>query len=443
MSQKFLSLYERVWPFLDAGKGFQAFALVRQLSALLASIVLAKSSLTTAAIGEFETWLFLGLIITLLCVNGGFQVLASTFNRWVPNKPDGRLFNIYLINIFLCSLLSIVLYFLASQIGWRGVSEIADLQLVLTYLVLHVSASMLPYLFLVKEKANFFLPYCLFYLLGYLAAIAIPLGIGQGLHGMLICLILFAVIEQFVLLYFVLRFSFCKIDLSYALTFLRNAVPLAIYGGIGLFGQVFDAWLVQWYYEDFTTFAQFRFGARELPGSLALAGAFTAAILAFMSVDAGPGISRIRSGSLRLMHIFFPISILLIWLSPWLFRVIYNADFVVSAFIFNTYLLLMIPRWIFPHALLMWKQDNRHLVKISLLELILNVVLSIFLISKFGLIGVALATVAAFLFEKAALVSYVHKHYQWKLNDYVPVQAWLLYGTCLGFSYFLAMLWWQ
>ncbi len=427
----------------DSLSGFQLFSVCRQGAGFIVSILLAKSALTTEQIGVFEIWLYLGLVFTFLCFNGSLQAYANSLSGDAAGANDHRLFNIYLLNEISGLIICGLLYFVVAPFTPFVLSDIDMLGWVLFYLWLHLSASLLPYIFLVKDLRNWFAPYSAWYVIGYVTAISVPLFANLGMNGILKGMIIFATMEQILLISVVARYSVFKIHASYLWSFFKLSLPLTIYGGIGLLAQIFDAWLVDWYFDDLTIFAQFRYGARELPGALALAGAFTASLLVRLGSDAQKGLDRMKSGSKRLMHLFFPITWVLLICSPFLFREFYNLDFVVSAWVFNTYLLLMISRWIFPHAYLIAQEENDLLIRVSLIELAINVSLSIWLVSYFGLIGIALATTIAFGFEKIFLLSYAVRKYQMQLKDFVPTRVWMIYSIGTVVLYLSSFLIWK
>ena len=426
--------------FGDAIQRFQFFSLVRQASAFAVSIMLARSHFSLVDVGTFELWLFLGLILTFLVYSGTLQAFLREYHG-KGNHRDAIIFNIFLLQLLLAVICGGSIYVFKNQLSGLGLDKISNLGWVLFYLWLHLSASLTPYIFLAKNFRHFFIPYAIFYFVGYGLAVLIPLLGRGGLPEVLLGLIVFALIEYLILLIAVFRYSIIKLAPSLIRILSRVAIPLTIYGGLGLLAQIFDAWLVQWYYDDLGVFAKFRYGARELPGALAIAGAFSSSLLLLARRDLAGGKIRTYRGSLRLMHLFFPITIILMLTSPFLFSWIFGPDFVTSSAIFNTYLLLMIARWIFPHALIIALREEKVLVQISVVELLMNISLSIVLVSIFGLVGVALATVFAFLGEKLMLIFFLYKKYQLRWGAYIPLRTWWLYSATTVICYLFATFW--
>ncbi len=421
----------------DASKGFQVVAVTRQATTIVVGIILAKSALPLVDIGVYEIWMYLGLIFTIVCFSGSLQAISSMYDKLSTDQKPGFLFNVYAVIWLAAIVIGVVLWVFRDHFIWvvLQLEDVPHFTLALVFLLLHLSASIVPYILLLQDRKSSLLTYSVCYFLGYIMAIQIPILWDGGLRGVVIGLLAFAILEQFFLGSLLFKYSTFKINIPLVKDFLRLSIPLTLYGGIGLLAQVFDAWLVSWTYQDLGTFAVFKYGARELPGALALSGAFCTVMIVAYAKKGPLSFDRMRIGATRLMHLFFPISIALLFVSPFLFEKVFSVDFKASAIIFNTYLLLMISRWVFPHAILMGKKNTRPLVVISLVELLINVVLSLIFIRSLGLFGVALATVFAYLIEKSLLVYYIWAKYQIGFAAYAPVRPLFAYNAVLVVAY--------
>ena len=171
-------------------------------------------------------------------------------------------------------------------------------------------------------------------------------------------------------------------------------------------------------------FAIFSYGARELPLATAMAGALSAAMIPQISENINTGLQALKTRSTRLMHFIFPIGIVLVAINHILFPIIFNPDFQQSALVFNVYLLIIISRLIFPQSVLIAKKETTPMLWISIVELIINVVLSLILIQQFGIVGVAFATFIAYLFEKIAIAVVVKNKFGIAFSEYTEVR-WL------------------
>ncbi len=425
----------------DPVRGFQMFAVVRQATALLISVIVVKN-LDLDEVGVFEVWMFVGMVLALLWLNGAFQSFVTLFPSMKPvdqSRFIGTTYlNIALVTAALAATFLLFKEFLTDRILQMGTIPFLDWALL--YLFLHLTASYSSYILLVKKRHQAFLPYSLVYLCAQITAVVVPFVFGGGLREVIYGLVFFAILEQLYLIYLVTRYGTWSISGRQWSQLSRLAVPLGLYAILGSFPQVFDAWLINWWYNDLEVFAVFRYGARELPGSLAMASSFGTAMIVILASDVEDGMNRLRTGVTRLMHLFFPLSSLLILLSPLLFKWIYSEDFILSAFVFNTYLLLMLSRWLFPHTLILAKKDSRILVLVSSLEMLLNISLSIFLIGYWGIMGVAAATVIAYIFEKLALVVITKVRYGLGLFDFVPPGLYFKYCIVLISAFIISVL---
>ena len=179
------------------------------------------------------------------------------------------------------------------------------------------------------------------------------------------------------------------------------------------------------------SFAQFRYGAREFPFAAALIGGLSAGIIPAIIKSEKEGLLQLKSKSVRLYHILFPIGIILILSSYFLFPILFSETFTNSSIIFNIYILLLISQLILPQSVLMAKEDTRPLMYIALIELAANIAFTILLGLKFGLIGIAFGTFIAFLLEKIILAYYLVRVHKIKPKEYIDFKWWIVYSGLL------------
>ena len=77
---------------------------------------------------------------------------------------------------------------------------------------------------------------------------------------------------------------------------------------------------------------------------------------------------------------------------------------------------------------------------VALLEMVLNVGLSLMLVQIWGIRGVALATVIAYYFERAALMTYTRVVMGIPANQYMDVRKHFTWSSILLVAYLLAEL---
>ncbi|MCS7084839.1 MAG: polysaccharide biosynthesis C-terminal domain-containing protein [Bacteroidia bacterium] len=182
-------------------------------------------------------------------------------------------------------------------------------------------------------------------------------------------------------------------------------------------------------------FLFFRYGGRELPATLILANAVATAGSGFIAAahrNGNPeiGYRKLKSDSLRLMHVAFPLTAALLLISGPMFEWLYHTDLRPAAKIFDVFLLLVVPRMLFPQSVLAGLGLNRYLLYGSLWEWPAHVALSFALIGPMGVYGPALATVAAYVFGKAVLVFYALRKGV-PLHRYTAFKAWAAYSSAV------------
>ena len=188
--------------------------------------------------------------------------------------------------------------------------------------------------------------------------------------------------------------------------------------------------LFQSRYADPAVFATFRYGAKEFPLTLLLANGLSNALLPKFSTREGmhDALEILKKKSGRLMDICFPATLVLMFFARWLYPRVFNPEFFRSADVFLIYLLLIIPRLVFPQTIVIGRKRTHITLYAALAELIINIPLSIALIPRFGVAGVALATFFVYCLEKIFLLIYVWVKMKIKPNQYIPVARFLVFS---------------
>jgi O-antigen/teichoic acid export membrane protein len=139
----------------------------------------------------------------------------------------------------------------------------------------------------------------------------------------------------------------------------------------------------------------------------------------------------LRAKSEKLMHYLFPVSMVTMLVARWVFPRLFTTEFRRSADVFMIYLLLIIPRLVFPQTIIIGRKKTNITLIAASIEIAINIPLSLFLIKPYGVVGVALATFIVYSLEKIFLMWYVWKKMKIKPTDYIPVVKWLIYSAVL------------
>ncbi len=421
---------------------FQLYQLLRQGALILVAVLLAKSALSTREIGIYEMLMYIAYAATFFWTTGLVQGLLSVYPQLGEDRQRAMLLQSYL----LVAALSLATVFLFETAGRQlvplltGQAQLPYFRLFLLYLLLQQPTYLLEHYYLLEQRPRAIA------LLGVLSAslqlgaVATPLLLGYGLQGMIVGLVFFAAFRHLWLLVFLAIRGRPAPNRGELRRWIVLSLPLIGYALLGGFHQVYDNWLVGFYYGgDERQFALFRYGARELPLALALTNAFGTALLPAVARTLPEGLTELRRQSVWLFHLLFPLSIGLMLTSAWWFPRLFSEAFAPSVPVFNVFLLLVINRLVFPRTVLMALQDNSVLLWIALAELAGNAVLSYWLVRSLGLAGIALGTVLAYSLGKAVMCWYLYRRHGIGVTRYTDVRLLAGYSVLLLTAFFATL----
>ena len=263
-----------------------------------------------------------------------------------------------------------------------------------------------------------------------LLLMAVPALFGMSIQISIIGLVIISLVRYVWLIILLRKYAHITFSKKFIREHLHLAWPLIVSSLLGSSAQYVDGFLVLHKF-DADTFAIFRYGAKEFPLVLLMANALSAAMISEFSVkDKQIGaLKTLRDKTTRLMHLLFPVTIVLIIFSGWLYPRIFSESFASSAVIFNIYLLLIISRLLFPHTILIGLKKTKIIMYAALAELSVNIVLSIAFIYFWGIEGVAFATFIAYAVQKIIWIIYIKRVLGILPNQYIPIFAWVIYSA--------------
>lgn len=420
----------------------QFFQLFRFGILFIISICFAKSHLTTSEIGIYEKLIFLSGAISFFWVNGLIQSLLPLYNN---NKSFGSkekspvLFNALILSVAF-SILIITILLATEKNGSSfliSTNEIPYKWLFVAFFVISTPAFLLEYVYLLLKKPYSIIFYSVLTFSLQFIAVVVPIWLGYGIGESLIGLIAVSSLRFIWLVIIVLKHSTHIISFKFIKEHLTLALPLI--AGALISGSIpyIDGIIVSSGFDD-ATFAIYRYGARELPLALLLANAFSNAMLPEISEKSNINIAlkSIKDKSKKLMHFLFPVSIVLIIISRWLYPLIFNPQFIEGAGVFNVFLLLVITRLVFPQTILMGLKKTNILLFVSAIEFVVKLIFSLWLAKFYGIVGVALGTLIAFIVERIILIIINYKYLKIKPNQYISLNWLALYSTIIIIVYF-------
>lgn len=422
-------------------RALQIFNVGRQGSLILIAVLLAQFQLPTATLGQYEQLLFLGHLLTFFLVSGLIQGMLSHYPTLVPDRQLGFLFNALLLFLGLGLAIGGVAW-MVRQALWQIIlhrDQLYFYDLFLIYVVFNFPSFLIENHLVLQQKGWAILRYGVLSFGGQLIAMVLPVYLDWGFRYSFFGLIVVGVGRLLYLLVLVRQQNIWQLDGALLKAWIRIAWPLILYAILGGLLPAFDTWLVGYFFAgDEKMFAIFRYGAQELPLALALTNAFSNVMVVEVAKDPRQALPLIKAKSLRLFHFLFPLSIVLMLLSPYLFPWVFNEDFTESASLFQVYLFVIMSRLVFSSTLMIGLKKNRVLTWIGMVELFVNLLLSYFLGLAYGLVGIALGTLVAFSLEKILQSSYLYLRHGISIQEYLDFRWFFGYSILLLLAFLLA-----
>lgn len=427
-------MLNRLKQFTASGSLFslQVFQLLRYGTFILAGVGFTKLGLSAGQIGRFETVLLLSGMLSFFWVSGIINALLSVYPKYNEEEKRTSLFNTFLLLTGLSLAAAAVLYiFKAPILGLIDKDgDRAYFQLALIYIICNCPSFINEYILFLNNKKWELLCYGISTVILTLAFTVIPVAFGYGVEYAIYGIITVAILKLLFSLVLLGIFGKFKLDTAILLKGITLALPLMLSIFVSGSAEYIDGIIVKARFDN-VGFAVYRYGAKELPILLIIANTFSTAMIPALAANLGEGIQQLKQRSTQLMHLFFPLSMVLMLASPYLYQYAFNDNFMYSAFIFNIYLLLIIPRVLFPQTILTATQHSKWLVASSILEIIINVGLSLYLSTVMGLAGIAFGTFIAYLIDKLFLMAVSYKVLGIKPQQYINLPIFAFYNILL------------
>ncbi len=394
--------------------------------------------MSQADIGTYETVLLAAGAVSFFWISGLMNSLISIHPTLDESRKNTLFFNsfilISLFNLIACGIIILNSYsirsLLVDESGFRFFHYL------LIYVLLNNPTSLVEHFYLVNHQYRHLIVYAFVTFFIHLGLIIIPAFLWQSIEYCVMGLVFFSAIK---FIWFLILFQKnipSKVDFSLLKSYLWISFPLIVSFLLSGSAEFVDGFIIKHYFDD-DVFAVYRFGARELPFVLVAANAMSVASIPMLSDGKIESFKKLRDNSKRLMHIFFPVTVILLVTSQWFFPVIFNSDFKESHLVFNIYLLLIISRLVFPQSIATALHRTRIILLSAAIEITLNVVLSLILVKEMGIVGVAFATIIAYFIDKLFISLYLHFKMGIKPEMYIPMRWWGIYSTSLVTIYII------
>jgi O-antigen/teichoic acid export membrane protein len=419
--------------------GLQTFHILRFTTFLLISVIFAKSGLSTYDLGNFEILLFIASVVSYFWMTGLIQSFLPLYNNnasFPGDKIDTEHRSPEIFNAFLLiSFFSVFIFIFGHLIKYNvyvfnKMSTIPHVNLLLVYILISNPAHLIEYIYLLRNKSKQIIRYAVITYSLQLIVTAGPVLMGHGIGEAMWGLVIISFFRYLWLLALLKKYAEFKFSWPFMKSHLNLGLPLIFSTLLSGSAQYIDGLVVALKYNS-DAFALFRYGAKELPLVVMLATGLHNAMLPefYNEKKVNQSFVDLKRKSARLMHILFPVSTVFLFFSDFFYPRLFNENFVRSSDVFMVYILLIVSRLLFPQTILIGLKKTRVILTVSLVEIILNIGLSLYLMQFYGLVGVALATVIIFLLEKFVLIGINYGKLGIKPQQYVPIGWYLFYSS--------------
>lgn len=434
-------LYVR-WLAIDNNRALQFFNISRFSANFLSGWVLVKAGLPIAEISVYEALLFLGNLFTFFWQSGGQNALISFYPKISPEQGKRLLFNAFFLFCCLSFLSAGGLWLSKDFIAghFRQFESLPYMGWLCLYVALNVPAYLLHIFFLLDTEPRRIIRYAFWSFGAQFLVVIAPVLSGWGLQPAFVGLALLAALRFAYTLVILYRKSTFVVDPALLRAWGLMMLPLSLHVLAGSGMEYVDGWIVNNYFSDPGAFAVFRYGARELPLILLVLGALITSSIPLIASDREAGMVHLKQQVLTLARWIYPIGMVLLFLSPVLFPLVYDEQFVRSAWLFNIYLLILPFRFLLPQVILIGAGERYILVISAVLETILNIGLSLWWVQHYGLWGIAAATVVANAFNKFNLILYCRFKLGIRPQAYIPWRPMLALNLALGLGFYISYL---
>ncbi len=438
-----MPFHKTVFPInkINSITSLQLFQIMQFGTAVLIGILLAKSGLPTGQISIYEALLFVASLYCFFWIVGGQNALLQLYPKLDKPTQARAIFNIYFLFSILGTLTAGFLFFTKPLINnyLTSFGDLPFLDLLAIFLLFNCPTFLIQYYYLLLKKFKAIVVFgCISFGI-QLSVVVLPIYMGMSLRETMLGLIAWAFLKYAWGIFVVAKYGKWEFDAVFFKTYLPLFFPLLLFGFVGKGSEYVSGLVVTSLFTDESAFAVFRYGAREFPLAVLMVGALASSLIPEVAENAKAGMQRIKEATHNISKWLYPLSIFSMLVSPFVFPIVFNADFKESAYIFNIFTLLLSSRILLPQVVAMGHQKNYILTVAALVEMVVLAALSWWWGSEFGLRGVAYASAVAFLVDRLILILYNWKILNIPPSKYVNIKSYLIYNFLLIVGFIIAL----
>jgi O-antigen/teichoic acid export membrane protein len=429
---------------LNKFNSLQTFQFLRFGTFFLISILLAKIAILYQheygmhLIGQYEKLMLVTSSLTFFWVGGITNTLIPYFTNSDPETGKKVMFNAFIILLVFSVLAAISVVIIGRVIG----KDVDLYNMFALVVLLNTPTYIVDYMFYLNEKYKSLIKWGVVTFFAQIIMLCLPLYFKQSLTLAINLLLVLSLVKFNYTIILLMKFATVNVNFRLIKDFMIRSMPLMFSILLGGSMEYINSYIIGFYFSE-EEFAMFRYGARELPIFLILANSMSnvySGELARFNQEGQlkQGLTKFKNSSTRLMRWLFPATMVLMFVSPYLFKYAYNDQLIDGYKIFNIYLLLIVSRMIFPQTVIMGMMKSKIFYLISSNYLIINCLLAFWFINLFGGIhGIAYATAISYLIEKIMLATYC-KMEGIDFRQYTSIKEYLFYSALTVGVYYLS-----
>ena len=410
---------------LSAISSLQLFQLTRYTSFVLIGISFAKMGIAKAEIGRFENFLWWMGLFSFFWIAGLMNTVLATYPRGTEQEKKELLYTAFCLIMLLSAIAGLAQWLVGGSVLGLG------------YLLFNNASYIVEYILFLKGERHRLLIYGISIAIFQVLLCVVPAYIYGEVSYSLYGLLVIAAIKYLYVLYLLHKHTHTTIYISRIKTLLLLSLPLMLSFFVNGSAEYIDGAIVKHYF-SLGDFSLFRYGSREFPLFSILAATLSMSFIPLVSANLQEGLQTVKDHSRRYMHFFFLLAIVLTLASHWLFVTFFSPQFATSASVFAALMLLTAPRLLFPQAILTALHENKWILVAAIIEMLVNIVVSVALAKAYGLVGVAYGTVVAFVVEKLIMIAILYFKHKIEPSAYVSWGILSLYSLLLGASYLMS-----
>jgi len=422
----------------------QTSAMIRFGMMWLIYIGLAKSDLSLDVIAQYELFIFSANLFSFALLYGGKN---AVLNFQLGDSGSLKTLQAGAVVVFsVAGLVMASLFVLVSNSpdALAGISTaVPPTELLALYIFLLVSGSVLDFFLLLQKDYKWVVRQSWFFNGLMVLAVLVPTLLLGDLYTAFVAMSGVLMLQWLSVIFLALKGFKSLVFFPFGSFLYTSFLPLSLYALLGGLSAYIDGYLVLRLDPSSEVFAVFRYGARELPLATLMTGGIVSALIPVAAASRQKAGERMRRELRVLYHQLFPLTIVLMLISPLIYPLVFSPEFAASAGIFNIYLLLLFSRLLIPQVFLYAEKRNRILNLSALVEIIVNIGLSVFLFQYYGVYGIAWASVIAFMVSKLVMWYYAVWHLKLHIRLFIHPGLYVLYGLGTAAAYAVSLFYTQ